>query len=128
MVLRQSARPARYWPRSPPIFSASPHIPSMAVGQVHLAQIRFDRLAIDGLAANASGFAHPRGRRRGVGSGQRLVGEPRVRNEASRSRRTHHVSAPKRVNAENGIGNKSSYLVHYACLLSFDRTEPHIQA
>ncbi len=65
--------------------------------QIHFAQIGFDGFAIDGLAADAAGLAHPRGRSDGVSGRQRLIRKPRVGDEAARSRGAHHVSAPKRV-------------------------------
>ena len=55
---------------------------------------------------NAAALAHARGGGVGVGEGQGLIGEPGIRNETTRAGGAHHVAAPERIHAQNGVAGQ----------------------
>ena len=92
---------------------------------VHRRPVGLDRLAVRRLRPHAARLAHV-GRRVGVGRRQRLVGEPRIRDEAAGARGAHHVAAPQRVDAQDGVARQFfESLAHcFAASLPF-LTEPN---
>ena len=77
-------------------------------------QERVDRRAVGLLRRHSTALAQLLRRRVRVRLGHRLVREPRVDDRPARAGGVHHVAAPERVDAEQGLGGQAPEAVHQA--------------
>src|ERR1035437_7644424 len=90
-------------------------------GNIHLRQVGIDRGDVRRFGGDAARVAHQCSFGKGVSARQRLVAEPGIGDEAARPGGAHHVAAPNRVDAQNGVADQLFVLPAHA--FSLCRTE-----